>query len=113
MSIAKPVELKRKTVLKKTPHQSILSCDLTQITNFKEYWFIRSFIVENSYRLQNIESFLLFKIILLVKVCHVENLLSVNKGYKLYRFFFLQNSLLSHGHMSLYINYVFWLIYLF
>lgn len=74
MSIAKPVELKRKTVLKKTPHQSILSCDLTQITNFKEYWFIRSFIVENSYRLQNIESFLLFKIILLVKVCHVENL---------------------------------------
>lgn len=45
-------------------------------------------IVENSYRLQNIESFLLFKIIQLVKVCHVENLLSVIKGYKLYRFFF-------------------------
>lgn len=107
MSIAKPVELKRKTVLKKT-HHSFLSCDLTKITNFQRVLIYKiCVIVENSYRLQNIESFLLFKIILLVKVCHVENLLSVNKGYKMYSFFFLQNSLLSHGHMSLYINYVF------
>lgn len=29
--------IKKKDSAEKTPHQSILSCDLTQITNFKEY----------------------------------------------------------------------------
>lgn len=61
MSIAKRVELKKE---KDSAEKSKISCHaiLSQMNNFKEYCFIIVLLdlcVENSYRLQNIESFII------------------------------------------------------